>query len=57
MSPHSQILVAIKDAFVVLGRDFEISGLSEEVAETIHLAGFGKCLGLESGSATKGDTE
>ncbi|MGO9115297.1 MAG: STAS domain-containing protein [Thermoguttaceae bacterium] len=52
-----QILVALKDTVVAQGGTIAISGLSEEVAESIHLAGLGKRLGLSGGSVTKGRTE
>ena len=50
-----QILVALNDTLAAQGGTFRIRGLSEEVVETIHLAGLEKRLGLSGGSVTKGD--
>jgi anti-anti-sigma factor len=50
-----QILLALKDTLVARGGMMSISGLSAEVAETTHLAGLGKRLGIDCGFVTKGD--
>ena len=47
--------IDLKDTLAAQGGTFRIRGLSEEVAETIHLAGLEKRLGLSGGSATKGE--
>jgi anti-anti-sigma factor len=52
-----QMLVALKDALGAQGGTLDISGLSEEVGDIIHVAGLESRLEVGGGSATRGDTE
>jgi anti-anti-sigma factor len=52
-----QILVALNDVLVAQEGTFGISGLSEEVTATMHLAGLRKRLGLNIESVMEGDSE
>lgn len=51
-----QLMVALNDTLVAHGGTFGVSGLSQDVMETVHLAGLGQRLGLGSGLAAEGAT-